>query len=258
MAAMMTAAQANYRLADIDGQTCHNCLNRDGSGCALVQVTVDRAHVCDSFERQAELASPAAWPSGKAYKNSFLSPQRPVPGVTSAPGAGVLDYGQLRQEPMQSVSPSPPLPPAVALPSPKELRAFAKQLSKMEDDHENHHLAGAMLHLESAAEKIPNNPVSALASLRSAQMAIQQEWRFRISRSGPEIAYVFSENTPPAEQSSQQQRWAQAQAAIGQMQGAAAKVASFIDRIRRAYFRRAGMGNDTAGGGMAGQPNARM
>ena len=210
-------------------------------------------------EDRAGLAAPAAWPSAKPYRNSFLSPQRnETPTIVSAPGAGTFAYGQLRQEPSQTVSPSPPLPPAVKLPTPKELLAFAKQLGKMKDDLSSHHLAGAVLHLESAAAKMENNPVSALASLRSAQMAIQDEWRERISLYKPRIAYAFSINTPPAEQSSQQQRWAEAEAAIGVMKGAAVTIAQFIDRVRRAYFGRMGMENNTAGGGLMGQPNARL
>jgi len=209
-------------------------------------------------EDRTELAAPASWPSAKPYKNSFLTLPREGPKMISAPGAGTFTYGQLRQEPSQTVSPSPPLPPGVKLPTPRELTAFAAQLGKMKDDLTSHHLAGAVLHLESAAAKMPGNPVSALASLRSAQMAIQDEWRERISRYRPRVAYAFSINTPPAEQSSQQQRWAEAEAAIGQMQGAAVKIAEFVDRVRRAYFGRMGMENQTAGGGLAGQPNARL
>jgi hypothetical protein len=207
------------------------------------------------------LAAPAAWPSGKPYRNSLLTLPRDGDGpktVISAPGAGTFAYGQLRQEPSQTVSPSPPLPPVVKLPTPKELIAFAVKLGKMKDDQTSHHLAGAVLHLESAAVKMTNNPVSALHSLRSAQMAIQDEWRERVGLHKPRIAYAFSINTPPAEQSSQQQQWAKAEAAIGEMQGAASKIAEFIDRVRRAYFGRMGMENNTAGGGLAGQPNARL
>jgi hypothetical protein len=251
-APLLAAAQANYRLADIGGQTCHTCVNRTGSSCDIVAVTVSRTWVCDSYMQNAMLASPAAWPSGKPYARSFLSPPRNEP-VISAPGAGVL-----RQEPSQTVSPSPPLPPKVPLPSPKELRGFSVKLAKMEDGDENHHLTAAVLHLESAADKISNNPVSALMSLRSAQMAIQDEWRERIARNRPRIAYAFSANSPPAEQAAQRQEWARAQAAIGQMQGAASKVAEHIDRVRRSYFGRMGMENHTAGGGLAGQPNARL
>jgi hypothetical protein len=222
-------------------------------------------HIRDNYPAEARwlkgldtaLASPAAWPSGKAYRNSFLSPQHDAPKIVSAPGAGTFNYG-LRQEPSQTVSPSPPLPPKVSLPTPRELVTFSVALGKMKDDDQSHHLAGAVLHLESAAVKIVNNPVSALSSLRSAQMAIQDEWRERIGRYRPRIAYAFSENAPPAEQSSQQQRWAQAEAAIGEMQGAAVKIAEFVDRVRRAYFGRMGMLNETSGGGMAGQPNARL
>lgn len=192
------------------------------------------------------------------YARSLLTMPRPAPDVISAPGAGSFVYGKLRQEPSQTVSPSPPLPSKVPLPSPAELRSFAGQLARMKDDDQNHHLAGAVMHLESAAEKIGNNPVSALASLRSAQSAIQAEWRERVERNQPRIAYVFSDNAPPAERAAQQAAWAKAQASIAQMQGAASKVASFIDRVRRNYFGRAGMTDHTAGGGLAGFPTARL
>jgi hypothetical protein len=223
-------------------------------------------HLRDNYPAEARwlkgldtaLTAPAAWPSGKAYRSSFLSPVRDGPKIISAPGAGTFNYG-LKQAPSQTVSPSPPLPPKVSLPTPRELMTFAVAVGKMTDDEQSHHLAGAVLHLESAAVKIKNNPVSALACLRSAQMAIQDEWRERIGRYRPRIAYAFSENTPPAEQSSQQQRWAEAEAAIGEMQGAAVKIAGFVDRVRRAYFGRMGMlSENVSGGGMAGQPNARL
>lgn len=204
------------------------------------------------------MAAPSAWPGGRMYARSLLTMPRPAPGVISAPGAGSFVYGKLRQEPSQTVSPSPPLPSKVPLPSPAELRSFGGQLARMKDDDQNHHLAGAVMHLESAAEKIENNPVSALASLRSAQSAIQAEWRERVERNQPRIAYVFSDNAPPAERAAQQAAWAKAQASIAQMQGAASKVASFIDRVRRNYFGRAGMTDHTAGGGLAGFPTARL
>jgi hypothetical protein len=167
-----------------------------------------------------------------------------------------FSYGQFRQEPSQTVSPSPPLPLKVDLPLPKELRSFAGDIRKMADD-QDHHLVAAQMHLESAAEKMPNNPVSALHSLRSCQMAIQQAWRERVMHAQPRIAYVFSVNTPPAEQSSQRQIYAQEQDRIGEMKAAMSRIAVFIDQVRRSYFGRrvTGMGND---GGISGQPNARM
>jgi hypothetical protein len=180
--------------------------------------------------------------------------------VISAPGAGKpqqLAYGQLRQEPSQTVSPSPPLPPKADLPTPKELRAFAGEIKKMTDD-DDHHLVAAQMHLESAADKMVTNPVNALMSLRSAQTAIQQAWRWRVQHATPRIAYVFSVNSPPAEQSSQRQVWAKEQARIGEMQGAASKIILFIDRVRRSYFSRMSLENQTAGGGLAGQPTARL
>jgi hypothetical protein len=175
--------------------------------------------------------------------------------VISAPGAGKPQ--QLRQESSQTVSPSQPPPPKADLPTPKELRAFAAEIKKMTDD-DDHHLMGAQLHLESAAEKMVTNPVNALMSLRSAQTAIQQAWRFRVQRAQPRIAYVFSENTPSVEQSRQQQVRAQEQARIGEMQGAASKITVFIARVRKAYFSHMSLENETAGGGLSGYPNARL
>lgn len=245
-------------------------------GGALEHAVKLGIHICDNYPAEARLlteldrmgedaeayikaAAPAGWPSGQPYAKSFLSSQKEV---ISAPGAGKpqqLAYGQLKQEPSQTVSPSPPLPPKVDLPSPAELRKFAGEIKKMADDSD-HHLAAAQMHLESAAEKMTTNPVSALASLRSAQMAIQQAWRWRVQHAIPRVAYVFSANTPPAEQSSQQQVWAKEQARIGEMQGAASKVAVFVDRVRRGYFGRmvGGMENQAAGGGLMGQPTARL
>ncbi len=198
-------------------------------------------------EQIVKAAAPAAWPSGKPYARSFLTEPKGVPPLA----------GGLQQEPSQTVSPSPPLPPHVDLPAPEEMRKFAGEIAKLADD-QDHHLVAAQMHLESAAEKMVTNPINALHSLRSCQTAIQQAWRWRVQHAMPKIAYAFSDNTPPAEQSGQNQTWAREQDRIGEMQDCASKIAVLIDRIRRSYFGRMGMENQTAGGGLMGQPNARL
>lgn len=244
------------------------------SGRPALYKTGQKVPAEDSAEHLAQLAA-AMFPEGRVYRNSLLTLPRedkhrqlgPVPsGATvSLPGGGKPDIiagdrtAVLQQEPSQTVSPSPPLPPAVPLPTPAELRAFGVQLSRMEDDDTSHHLAGAVMHLESAAEKMEaNSPVSALYSMRSAQMAIQDEWRERVMRTQPRIAYVFSVDAPPGEQAKAKAMEAKQHAYIQQMQGAATKIASMIDRVRRSYFRHAGMEPNTSGGGLAGMPTARL
>lgn len=137
-----------------------------------------------------------------------------------------------------------PLPVTVDLPTPQELRKFASEIKKMTDDAD-YHLRGAQLHLESAAEQMVTNPVNALMSLRSAQTAIQQVWRRRVQLA-----------VPSAGQSSQQQAWAKVQAQIGEIQGVAAKISWFINRVRRAYYGRMGLESSTDGGGLAGLHSA--
>ncbi len=205
---------------------------------ALVHACKLHDHIMDNYPAEAKLlaelhdlaagkevraAAPAAW------------------ATISAPGAG---------RPQQAAS--SPLP-KVDLPVPKEIRQFASKISKMTDD-QDHHLVAAQMHLESAAEKMATNPISALASLRSAQTAIQQAWRYRAQQAGPHVAYVFSVNASPAEQASQQQVQAKERARIGEMREAVSKIAVFIGRVRRSYFGQMGM--VTEGGGLAGYPNA--
>lgn len=250
----LSGSTANFRKADVPGQSCHSCVSRSGTSCRLVAVVTDPAWVCDSYESSPALAAPAARPAGSAaYAKSFLTEPRKAPPVTiiSAPGAGKPQgFGPLHQEPSQTVSPSPPLPPAVDLPSPRELLRFARELAAMKDDDQNHHLQAAVLHLTTAAAKIVNNPVSALYSLRSAQMAIQQEWRHRVQQAHPRVAYVFSANTPPAEQAAQKAVWDAAEASVGQMQEAAKTIGGFVDRVRRAYFAHASLDPQVSGGGI--------
>lgn len=231
-------------------------------------------HLKDNYPVEGELlATLEDLESGKHQESSYVQGSaarslltEPRDGqataIVSAPGAGKPQsyaHGPLKTEPSQTVSPSPPLPPAVDLPTPKELRDFAARLGKMEDDDQNHHLRGAVLHVTTAADKMSNNPVSALYSLRSAQMAIQQEWRYRVQQAHPRVAYVFSVNTPPAEQAARKRELDKAEAGTGEMQAAAQEVAQYIDRVRRAYFRHMHMEPQVAGGGIGiAGPGARL
>jgi hypothetical protein len=189
-------------------------------------------------------------------------PQPLGPGIYTAPGAKPFAYGMLQHEPSQTVSPSPPLPPGAVLPTAREILALAAVVNDERDvtmlAHTNSHLlAGAHMHLIAAAHKIetgdPPDTIGALAALRSAQMGIQDEWRWRVLGAKPWVAAVFDKTIPPAEQSSARVNADQHTAAARRMQAAMVQVTTLIDRVRRNYFR-----NLSGGAGLANQPNARL
>ena len=203
-----------------------------------------------SLETVLALASPASWPSGKPYKESLLPPgpttglkqgQQTRTGViVNAPGTRPALYGQLRQAPAQTVSPSPPLPPGAKLPDPKDLDALAAQVP----DGADITLANSIRkHLGAAAGKRrAGDDIGALSALRSAQTGLHAAYRAAYAENLPVSIKAYGVNSlvPPAAQSS-----AQPAAITEMLKGREVteayrklhhQVATHIDSIRRGYF----------------------
>jgi hypothetical protein len=124
---------------------------------------------------------------------------RPAPAVNPS-GGNYAQYG-LHQHPAATISPSPPLPPDVKLPTAAEVKAVIPLVP----DCSKPDLADtARKFLEQAAGKIERgNPIEALSVLRSAQAALYAGHKADISELMPSLytANVFAQ-VPPGEQSS--------------------------------------------------------
>jgi hypothetical protein len=124
---------------------------------------------------------------------------RPAP-VTNPSGGNYAQYG-LHQHPAATISPSPPLPPDVKLPTPAEVKAV---IALVPDCSKPELADTARKFLEQAVGKIERgNPIEALGVLRSAQAALYAGHKADISELMPSVytANVFAQ-VPPGEQSS--------------------------------------------------------
>jgi hypothetical protein len=149
----------------------------------------------------------------------------------SAPGSN--DQYGLHQVPSQTVSPSPPMPSSVPLPSAKECLALIKIVPNGIDISLSNTVRQA---LRMAALKLEKNDViMALACLRQAQAALYSASRKDAGSGRP--AVYGAQAVPPAEQGSalfQMMRAYQDQAQAWRKIGI--EVAHLIDRVRRHYF----------------------
>ncbi len=156
--------------------------------------------------------------SETAQKALKLAAPRPVP---------------VRQAPSQAVSPSPPLPPGVSLPTPKECTALLGLVPDGIDVTLSNTVRQA---LRMAALKLEKNDVlQALACLRQAQSALYSASRKDAGAGRP--AVYGAQAAPPAEQGSalaQMLKDYQDQANAWRRIGT--EVARLIDRVRRHYF----------------------
>jgi hypothetical protein len=92
------------------------------------------------------------------------------PGRTAPPPGGRYAQYGMYQNPVQSISPSPPLPPAVELPTAKEVLAV---IPLVPDCSQADLSDTARKFLEQAAGKLErDSPLEALAVMRSAQTAL--------------------------------------------------------------------------------------
>jgi hypothetical protein len=162
-----------------------------------------------------------------------------APGATRftdppTPGAGYRQYG-LYQNPVQSVSPSPPLPPNVPLPTPAEVLAVIKLVPECSQKDLSD---TAKKFLEQAAYKLSrDNPLEALSVLRSAQTAMYSAHKADLGAMLPSAytANVFA-RVVPAEQSSATAAMKQGTAKVQQWRKAEMALGALSDRIRKRYF----------------------
>jgi hypothetical protein len=150
------------------------------------------------------------------------------------PGGKYSQYG-LYQNPVQSISPSPPLPPLVQLPTAAEVRAVIPLVP----DCSQADLSGtAKKFLEQAAGKLERgNPLEALAVLRSAQTALYAAHKAD-QRDMLPSAYTASVFTriPPAGQSSATAAMKQGTDKLLKWRKAEQALGALSDRIRKRYF----------------------
>jgi hypothetical protein len=173
---------------------------------------------------KAAAAKPSVWSAPGA--GHFIDPP--------TPGAGYRQYG-LYQNPVQSVSPSPPLPPAVALPTAAEVMAVIKLVPECSQKDLSD---TAKKFLEQAAYKLSkDNPLEALSVMRSAQTAMYSAHKADLGAMLPSAytANVFARIVPAGQSSAttamkqgttKAQQWRKAEMAIG----------ALADRIRKRYF----------------------
>jgi hypothetical protein len=166
------------------------------------------------------------------------------PAVSTAPGARPFvdppngghysQYG-LYQNPVQSISPSPPLPPLVALPTAAEVRAVIPLVPDCSDASLS---ATARKFLEQAAYKLSkDNPLEALAVMRSAQTALYAAHKADMGSLLPSAytANVFT-RIPPAGQSSATAAMKQSHDRVLAWRKAEQALGALSDRIRKRYF----------------------
>jgi len=192
------------------------------------------------------LAAPASWPSGKPYKESYLPPgpttglkqgQQTRTGViVNAPGSKPALYGQLRQAPAQTVSPSPPLPPDAKLPTPKDLLSLTAEVPTGPDVTLDNSIRE---HLRTAAGKLSKNDNDgALYALRGAQTGVHAAYRAAYGENLPVTmrAYGINSLVPPAEQSSATTAMLKGREVTEGYRKLHHKITGHIDIMRRHHF----------------------
>jgi hypothetical protein len=160
------------------------------------------------------------------YQASFLP-------KGSAPGAKTLTGQTLVHAPSQTVSPSPPLPPDVAMPSPEELLALSAEIRGAGDDPV---LTGAANQVRTAAQQIGNNQhTDALKMLRGAQAGVWSAHRNFNAATLP-VANVFSASLDPAAAAAARAEMDKGLAQRNKYRAVSSQIAHHVDRIRRAHF----------------------
>ena len=154
-------------------------------------------------------------------------------GTATAPGAKPIAGPY--QVPSQTTSASPPLPPAVKLPTAAEVR---KLIGKVPDCTDASLSRSARRHLEDAAVKLAKDDVlAALHSLRSAQSDIYAAHKadLGIAQGAAYTANVFT-RVPSAEQSSANTAMIASKDREMKWRALEQQVAVAVDKIRRRHF----------------------
>lgn len=154
-------------------------------------------------------------------------------GVVTAPGTRP-QYG-LYQNPVQSLAPSPPLPPNVPLPTAAEVKAVIPLVPECSQKDLSD---TAKKFLEQAAYKLSkDNPLEALSVMRGAQTALYAAHKADLGNMLPSAytANVFT-RIPPAGQSSATAAMKQGNEKVQQWRKAEMALGALADRIRKRYF----------------------
>lgn len=154
--------------------------------------------------------------------------------LPSPPGGRYSQYG-LYQNPVQAISPSPPLPPAVALPTAAEVKAVIPLVPECSQRDLSD---TAKKFLEQAAWKLSkDNPLEALSVMRSAQAAMYAAHKADLGNMLPSAytANLFT-RVPPAGQSSATTAMKQGAVKAQQWRKAEMALAALSDRIRKRFF----------------------
>lgn len=156
--------------------------------------------------------------------------------------AGKYSQYGLHQKPSQTVSPSPPLPPEVPVPAPKEVRALISTVPECVDPSLS---AQTRQFLETAAVKLEkDDEQGALASLRSAQAALYSAHKADLR---PFSAATYNSPgalsttdaraaVPPAETASAKNEMFQGRERQLAWRTLSVAVATLIERLRKRYF----------------------
>lgn len=186
-------------------------------------------------EWEKERAEAHARHGGEAKASAVGLANATAPGAAPfpVPGSQGRQYG-MYQNPVQSIAPSPPLPPLVALPTAAEVRAvipLVPECSKPELS------ATARKFLEQAAYKLSkDNPLEALSVMRSAEAAMHSAHKEDqlAMLPGAYTANVFA--VPAAAQSSATSAMKTGHAKMLAWRKAELALGALADRIRKRYF----------------------
>jgi len=181
-----------------------------------------QGHAADTDTWTVALAAKATAPGARPF---FVPP---------TPGAHYSQYG-MYQNPVQAISPSPPLPPLTELPTAAEVRAVIPLVPECSDASLS---ATARKFLEQAAGKLEkDDPLQALVMMRSAQTALYAAHKADQRELIPSAytANVFTA-VPPAAQSSATSAMKQGQAKQLAWRKAEQALGALSDRIRKRYF----------------------
>lgn len=212
-------------------------------------------HHGEHGDRKGKALAASATCTGQALPAAGLA-AGPPGGASQLPGAQA-QYG-LYQSPAATISPSPPLPPPAALPTPAEVRALEALVPPNVADASLSRTVSKFI--ETAAVKLERNtPQEALASIRSAQTAVFAAHQKDLTEAppyawtiAPAVTRRLDARVPPAEQSSahgamkEQHDQAMAWRRLDQAMAAVA------DKLRRNYF------GKVPGAGVYGGPSTPL
>lgn len=153
------------------------------------------------------------------------------------PGGTYSQYG-LHQQPSQTVSPSPPLPPEVPLPTAAEVRKLIGQVPDVIEPKDEYLSATVRKFLEQSAVKLDKNDLlMALSMLRSTQAALRAAHKADVRAGMPAMytANVFAK-VPAGEMSSANTAVLQTREQALAWRKLEQEVAAMVDRMRKRYF----------------------